>query len=179
MSDDQSMPLLHQLRLLRADMRVSVSVREYIRANALESLEPKGNAPEQLLVLRLIDRLDKRYPIGSHAWVGVDKLSASIKTARDEQPITGLKEPWITRLERFGPVYAKHYRGQVERKMTVRRVRQLVQTWTAYRDFIERIRIEQATERDQKRVERAKSMNAMHRLPARLRRTAVTEDLMI
>lgn len=173
------MPLLHQLRLLRADMRTNLAAREYIRANALAWLEDKANSRERLLLLKLIDRLDDRYPIGVHARVRPEHLSARIKAAHDDQPIKGLGEPWKTRMERFGPIYSKHFKGQIERKMNVRRLRQLVTTWTAYQDFMERIKIDQARDRDQRRIDRAKALNALASLPGRLRRASVAEDLMI
>jgi len=165
------------LREFREDARKSVRIREHLRFYAINKLDKNDVTREDMLILRMVERMDARYPLGKHAHISASDLSRRAKSARDEQPVKGLEDPWKTRLEMLGNIMPGSVLNSVEPEMNIRRLRQLLGTWTVYQSFSETLADSYNTFRDKEKVLRARAEDRIDRLPARLRREWLETDL--
>ena len=165
------------LRDLRADARSSIKVREHLRFYAINRLDKNEATREDMLILRMIQRMDRKYPLGKHANITLEALNVRVKPARDEQPVKGLEDPWKTRLEMLGSIMPGSVLSSVEPEMNIRRLRQLLDTWGVYLDFSDRLNDSYDTFRDDEKMKMARELGRFDRLPVRLRRRCLEADL--
>ena len=165
------------LRDLRADARSSIRVREHLRFYAINRLDKNEATREDMLILRMIQRLDRKYPLGKHANVTLAALNVRVKPARDEQPVKGLEDPWKTRMEMLGGILPGSIISPIEPEMNIRRLRQLLNIWGVYLDFLDRLNDNYEKFRDEEKMKHAREMGRFDRLPMRLRRRCLEADL--
>ncbi|MWV14204.1 hypothetical protein F3I62_19050 [Pseudomonas sp. R-28-1W-6] len=168
---------LAALRGLRKDARDNLHIRERLRFYVINRLDKNDTTREDMVVLRMIERLDKRHPLGKQAGITTRSMMLRIKAARDEQPVKGLEDPWKSRLEMLELILPGSVVPVVEPEMNIRRLRQLLHTWHVYESFSETLNDSYNVFREKERVLRARAENALDKLPARLRRHWLEADL--